>query len=304
MGTPDFAVPCLESIHEHYEVVGVFTQPDRPQGRGKKIGVSAVKEAALRLGLPIYQPDRIKQKENREFIESLKPDVIVVVAYGQLLSQKILDVPPLGCINVHASLLPAYRGSAPINWAIVNGETLSGVTTMEMVKELDAGPMIHKLEVAIPEEMTAGDLFAALSVKGGQLIIRTLKALEKGPVEKITQAEDQVTFAPMMDKSMSVIDWTKTAQEIHNHIRGFNPWPIAYTEFEGKRMKVFKSTRTDLKAKGQAGTIVKADKAGFYVNCSDFQLLIEEIQLPNKRRMHVKDFIVGHDVKKGLKLGE
>lgn len=304
MGTPDFAVPCLKSIHENYEIVGVFTQPDKPQGRGKKIGMSAVKNQALKYNLPIYQPESIRTKETRMFIEGLKADVIVVVAYGQLLSQKILDVPPKGCINVHASLLPAYRGSAPINWAIVNGESKSGVTTMKMVKALDAGPMIHKLEVAIDEDMTAADLLGLLSEKGGQLILKTLEALEKGPVKMTDQEEALVSFAPLMDKSMARIDWSKSGKAIHDQVRGFNPWPVAYTEYQGQKMKIFKTQVIKEKSTGLPGTLVSASKDGLLVNTVDGQLLIEEIQLPNKKRMHVKDFILGHDLKTISQLGE
>lgn len=304
MGTPDFSVPCLESIQEHFEVIAVFTQPDRPQGRGKKIGMSEVKTCALKYDIPIYQPEKIRKKETRELIESLKPDVIVVVAYGQLLSQKILDIPPKGCINVHASLLPAYRGSAPIHWAVVNGETETGVTTMEMVKALDAGPMIHTLKIDIDKDITTGELYGNLSEMGGQLIIKTLKALEEGPVEKIEQDENMVTFAPMMDKKVGEIDWTKNGLSIHNHVRGFNPWPIAYTEYLGQRMKIFKTTVSEMISTGLPGTIASASKDGIFVNTSDYQIQVEEVQLPNKKRMHVSNFIAGHDIKIGSQLGE
>lgn len=304
MGTPDFSVPCLENIHKAHEVIGVFTQPDRPQGRGKKIGMSDVKVCALKHKIPVYQPEKIRSKDTREFIESLKPDVIVVVAYGQLLSQKILDIPPLGCINVHASLLPAYRGSAPIHWAIVNGETQTGVTTMKMVKALDAGPMIHKTCVEIDGAMTTGQLFDRLSQAGGDLIVKTLAALEQGPVSLEDQDPDLVTFAPMMNKAVGLIQWSKTAKEIHNHIRGFNPWPTAYTSYEGQPMKVYKSHVCDGPAQGQAGTVASTSKEGILVNTGQGQICLEEIQLPNKKRMHVKDFLLGHTMKINSQLGE
>lgn len=303
MGTPDFAVPCLEAVLNHYEVVGVFTQPDRPQGRGKKIQMSPVKKVALEHNLKVYQPEKIRTKESREIIEALKPDVIVVVAYGQLLSQKILDVPEHGCINVHASLLPYYRGAAPMNWAIVKGEKKTGVTTMYMVKALDAGPMLHRLEVDIDEDMTTGQLHDLLSKKGSQVIIKTLKALENNEVEATSQNEEEATYAPLMDKKMAEINWLDSAENIHNLIRGFNPWPVAYTYYEGDKMKVFKSEKTDLKAKGLPGRIASVTKEGIYVNALDRQIKLIEVQLPNKKRMHVKDFILGHALKKGDGLG-
>jgi methionyl-tRNA formyltransferase len=304
MGTPDFAVPCLEAVLQHYEVIGVFTQPDRPQGRGKKIQMSAVKQVALENNLEIFQPEKIRTKESREIIEALKPDVIVVVAYGQLISQKILDIPKYGCINVHASLLPYYRGAAPMNWALVNGEKKTGVTTMYMVKALDAGPMLHRLEVDIDDNMTTGELHDILSVKGSQLIIKTLKALEKGQLESVNQNEEEATHAPLMDKKMAEIDWLDKAENIHNLIRGFNPWPVAYTYYEGDKMKIFKSERTELKAKGLPGRVASVSKEGIFVNALDKQIKLIEVQLPNKKRMHVRDFILGHSLTKGDGLGE
>ncbi|MBN2796729.1 MAG: methionyl-tRNA formyltransferase [Clostridia bacterium] len=304
MGTPEFAVPCLDILIEHYNVSAVFTQPDRPKGRGKQLAMSAVKERALKDNIPVYQPEKIKTPEMVKILRDLNPDVIVVVAYGQLLSQEILDIPPSGCINVHASLLPKYRGAAPINWAIVNGETESGVTTMYMAKGLDTGDMIMKSKVDIPLQMTGGELHDALSEKGKFLILRTLKAIERNEVEREPQDDALSSYAPLLDKEVSIINWEKSCLEVHNLVRGFNPWPIATTTFENEKMKIYRTEPTEIKAKGRPGQVVSVSKEGIFVNCADFQLKIIEIQMPNKKRMTVEAFILGHDLKKGIVLGE
>jgi methionyl-tRNA formyltransferase len=304
MGTPQFAVPCLDILIEHYDVTAVFTQPDRPKGRGKQVAMSAVKERALIDHIPVYQPEKIKTPQMVQILKDLKPDVVVVVAYGQLLSQEILDIPKHGCINVHASLLPKYRGAAPINWVIVNGETESGVTTMYMAKGLDTGDMIMKSQVDIPLHMTGGQLHDLLSEKGKYLILRTLKAIEKNEITREVQNDDLSSYAPLLDKEVSIIDWSKTALEVHNLVRGFNPWPIATTTLEQKKMKVFKTEPTNLQSKGQPGQIVSVTKEGIFVNCKDHQLKIQEIQMPNKKRMTVEAFILGNPLKKGIVLGE
>lgn len=304
MGTPQFAVPCLDILIEHYDVTAVFTQPDRPKGRGKQVAMSAVKERALLDDIPVYQPEKIKTPEMVQILKDLKPDVVVVVAYGQLLSQEILDIPKHGCINVHASLLPKYRGAAPINWAIVNGETESGVTTMYMAKGLDTGDMIMKSQVDIPLHMTGGELHDLLSEKGKYLILRTLKAIEKNDIKREVQDDNLSSYAPLLNKDVSIIDWSKNALEVHNLVRGFNPWPIATTTLEQKKMKVFKTEPTDLPSKGQPGQIASVTKEGIFVNCKDYQLKIQEIQMPNKKRMTVEAFILGNPLKKGIVLGE
>lgn len=304
MGTPQFAVPCLDILIEHYDVTAVFTQPDRPKGRGKQVAMSAVKERALLDDIPVYQPEKIKTPEMVQILKDLKPDVVVVVAYGQLLSQEILDIPKHGCINVHASLLPKYRGAAPINWAIVNGETESGVTTMYMAKGLDTGDMIMKSQVDIPLHMTGGELHDLLSEKGKYLILRTLKAIEKNDIKREVQDDNLSSYAPLLNKEVSIIDWSKKALEVHNLVRGFNPWPIATTTLEQKKMKVFKTEPTDLPSKGQPGQIASVSKEGIFVNCKDYQLKIQEIQMPNKKRMTVEAFILGNPLKKGIVLGE
>lgn len=303
MGTPGFAVPCLDQLIKNFGVEAVFTQPDRPKGRGKKLAMSAVKERALEDNIPVIQPEKIKKSDAADYLRALQPDVIVVVAYGQLLSQELLDIPKYGCINVHASLLPKYRGAAPINFAILNGETVTGVTTMYMVKQLDAGDMIDKAEVAITEDMTAGQLHDLLSVAGGDLIVKTINDLKNGVVNRTAQVEADMTYAPLMDKEMAVIDWTKPAQDIHNQIRAFNPWPTATSTLDKMKMKVFTSTVVT-KDHATPGQVLEVSNEGILVACGQDSLLIKEIQLPNKKRMAVSQYILGNDIKIGTILGE
>lgn len=304
MGTPDFAVPCLDIIINNFEVEAVFTQPDRRKGRGKKVSMSPVKERALLSEIPVYQPEKIKKSDEISILKEINPDVIVVVAYGQILSQEILDIPRLGCINVHASLLPKYRGAAPINWAIVDGEKETGVTTMYMVKKLDAGDMILKDKVKISDTMTAGELHDILSNLGKDLILKTLKIMETSKIERIKQDDSLTSYASMMDKEMAIVNWDRTAYSINCLIRGFNPWPIATTTINFEKVKLFSSTVTDIKSTSKPGSIVKVSKEGIYVNCSDKQLLIHEVQMPNKKRMFIKDYILGNSIEENLVLGE
>jgi methionyl-tRNA formyltransferase len=303
MGTPEFAVPCLDVLIEHYDVQAVFTQPDRPKGRGKKMAMSAVKERALEDGIPVYQPEKIRKSEELQVLRDLNPDVIVVVAYGQILSQEILDLPKYGCVNVHASLLPKYRGAAPINFAIVEGEKESGVTTMFMAKGVDTGDMIQKSVVEITENMTAGELHDQLSAQGRNIILSTMQAFEAGDFSRTPQDDALSTHAPQMDKEMAIVDWSKTCQEVHNLIRGFNPWPIATTLFEGKKMKLFVSEKTSIPSNGKPGAVVSVSKDGMLVNCMDYQLRLREIQMPNKKRMTVEAFILGNEISKNTILG-
>lgn len=303
MGTPQFAVPCLDVLIKNHDVVGVYTQPDRPKGRGKKLAMSAIKERALEDDIPVYQPEKIRISDALEVLEELNPDVIVVVAYGQILPQSILDLPKYGCINVHASLLPKLRGAAPINWSIVNGHEVTGVTTMYMAKGIDTGDMIQKSKTPIPQTMTAGELHDVLSDLGKDLILKTLAAFETGDFTRTPQDHDASTHAPMMDKSVAVIRFDKTAQEVHNQIRGFNPWPVATTTVDGDKMKCFKSFVTDEQSTGTPGEIVKVTKEGIFVNCSDVQLCITEIQMPNKKRVNVEQYILGNTIETGLVLG-
>lgn len=305
MGTPEFAVPCLDVLIKHHQVSAVFTQPDRPKGRGKKMAMSAVKERALEDGIAVYQPEKIRKSiTDIEVLKSLKPDVIVVVAYGQILSQELLDIPKYGCINVHASLLPKYRGAAPINWSIVNGEKVTGVTTMYMAKGIDTGDMIHKSTVDITENMTAGMLHDLLSDQGKDLILKTLEAIENGNVSRTVQDDALSSHAPLMDKYVAVVDWHKSCQAVHDQIRGFNPWPVATTLINGEKLKLYTSNMTDLSKDGEPGVIVKATKEGIFVNCCDGQLLLKEIQMPNKKRMTVEVFLLGNTLESGVKLGE
>lgn len=304
MGTPDFAVPCLDILINNYDVQAVFTQPDRPKGRGKKLSMSPVKKRAIESNIPVYQPERIKKSDEIQILKDMNPDVIVAVAYGQILSEEILNIPRFGCINVHASLLPKYRGAAPINWAIVNGDKETGVTTMYMAKGCDTGDIIYKDVVEITSTMTAGELHDLLSEKGRDLILKTLKAIEENNCPREAQDDSLSSHAPMMNKEMAIIDWNKPATEINCLIRGFNPWPVATTTIKGEKLKIFSSTVTDIEATGKPGEIVNVTKEGIYVNCSDVLLLLNEIQMPNKKRMTVEQFILGNTIQENTILGE
>ena len=241
MGTPDFAVPSLKRLIEEYNVTAVLTQPDKPKGRGKKMAYSAVKEEALKHGIPVYQP--IKLKDDIDLIEKLKelkPDFIIVVAFGQILTKEVLDIPKYGCINLHASLLPMYRGAAPLNWAIINGEKVSGNTTMLMDVGLDTGDMILKDEVEITNNMTTGELHDILMVRGADLLIKSIEGIVNGNIV-LQKQEDETFYAKMLDKNIANINWNKSSIEIHNLVRGLNPWPIAYTNYKGERMKIYET---------------------------------------------------------------
>ncbi len=303
MGTPDFAVPCLDVCAKDHEVVAVFTQPDRPKGRGKKMAPPAVKVRALELGLPIYQPEKLKTPENVELLASMKSDCIVVVAYGQILSKVILDMPPKGCINVHASLLPKFRGASPIQWSIVQGEETTGVTTMYMDIGVDTGDMILKDQMAITADMTAGDLHDQLMAMGGKVLKETLAQLEAGTAPRIKQDDSQSSHAPLLNKTMAMIDWTQDCQTIVNLVRGMNPWPVATTLFEGKTMKIF-SAFTDRAEVGQKpGTIVEVNKSGLYVQAGNGLVRLETIQFAGSKRMHISQYMLGHEVPTGIVLG-
>ncbi|WIF94583.1 methionyl-tRNA formyltransferase [Caminicella sporogenes] len=305
MGTPDFALPCLEAIYKSgNEIVSVITQPDRPKGRGKKVMPPPVKIKAEKLGLNIMQPLNIK---DRAFIDNLKKmdiDCIVVVAYGQILPKEILDMPAKGCINVHASLLPKYRGAAPINWVIINGEKKTGITTMYMNEGLDTGDMILKEEVEIDENMTAGELHDKLASLGAKVLIKTLNLIEKDKAPRIPQNDSESSYASMLDKKIGLIDWEKTAYQIHNLIRGLNPWPVAYTRYKGIKFKVWKSRVINQNSNEVCGKILKVDKEGIYVSTKEDLLLIEEIQFPNSRKMTVDEYIRGNKIETNVILGE
>ncbi|MDX5708855.1 methionyl-tRNA formyltransferase, partial [Clostridioides difficile] len=286
MGTPDIAVPCLQKIiDEKYEILGVVTQPDKPKGRGKKLGMSPVKELAIENNIPVYQPVKARDKEFIDKIKSLNPDVIVVVAFGQILPKEILEIPKLGCINVHVSLLPKYRGAAPINWVIINGEEKTGVTTMYMDEGLDTGDMILKTEVNLDENITAGELHDKMMNIGAETLKETLRLIEEGNAPREVQNHEEFSYAPIMNKSLGNIDFSKSAREIHNLVRGVNPWPSAYTTYNDVIMKVWKTKVLDEKSTKDVGTIIDVSKDGIKVSTIDNVLLIEEIQMPNKKRM-------------------
>lgn len=305
MGTPDFAVAALERIlADGHDVAAVFTQPDKPQGRKMKLTPPAVKVLATERGIPVYQPESFKNESQLELLRQLDPEVIVVAAYGKLLPKYVLDLPKYGCINIHGSLLPKYRGAAPIQWAVINGEHIAGVTTMQMGEGLDTGDMLLKAQVEVGENETAGELFDRLAALGADLISETLRRLPEG-IPPVAQNEAESTYASMLKKDMSVIDWAKSAQDVHNLIRGLDPWPVAMTTIGDKRIKLFQSRMTDAHSDAAPGTVVLADaKQGLQVCCGDGTILtITEVQLVGKKRMGACDFLRGHPLEKGTVLG-
>ena len=309
MGTPDFSVPTLEKIIEAgHEVIGVVTQPDKAKGRGKKVLFPPVKEKALEHNLPVYQPKRAREPEFIEQMRELNPDVMVVVAFGQILPKALLDIPKYGCVNVHASLLPKYRGAAPIQWAVIRGEKVSGVTTMQMDVGLDTGDMLMKTEVALAEDETGGSLHDKLSVLGGELLIETLKGLEAGTIQPEKQDDSQTgEYARMLDKALGKVDFSMPAEEIERLIRGLNPWPSAYTFYHGKTMKLWKAKVVSADADGEAaapGQILSVDKKGFTVQTGDGALRILELQLEGKKRMDAGAFLRGCSMAAGEILGQ
>lgn len=306
MGTPDFAVPPLVSLVEAgHEVAAVVTQPDKPKGRGKAVLMTPVKEKALSYGIPVYQPVRVKKDE--EFLKILReihPDAIVVAAFGQILPKEILELPRYGCVNIHASLLPKYRGAAPIQWAVIDGEKESGITTMMMDVGMDTGDMLERLVVPLDQNETAGSLFDKLSKAGGPLILDTLKKLEEGTAVRTRQPEDGVTYARMLDKSFGKIDWSRSAAEIERLIRGLNPWPSAYTKYKEKTMKLWAADVVDSDDTGDPGQIVRVEKKRFLVQTGNGLLAIKELQLEGKKRMEADAFLRGVSLNEGEKLGE
>lgn len=306
MGTPDFAEESLKAIYEAgHEMIGVVTNPDRPKGRGMKMIPSPVKEFAIEKNLTIYQPEKVKN--NEEFVnvlKALKPDVICVVAYGKILPKEILDIPPYGCINVHASLLPEYRGAAPVQWAVLNGDKITGVTTMYMDVGMDTGDIILKQEVTIGEEETTGELWDRLKVIGGKLLVETLKQIENGTAPREKQGEDY-TVAPMLSKDMAKIDWNhKTAKEIKNLVRGLNPIMGAYTFLNGKKIKFWKvkvAGEDEIHAENLGfltnGTVITSNpKDGIYIKCKEGILKVLEIQGENAKRMTIQDYLRGNPI--------
>jgi len=305
MGTPDFAVPSLKALIENgYDVVGVFCQPDRPKGRGHKLAACPVKELAQQ-SIPVFQPERIKRPEGVEMLRALKPDLCVTAAFGQLLSQEILDIPPMGTINVHSSLLPKHRGSAPINWSIIKGDQVTGVTTMFTDKGMDTGDILLMRETPIGEKENAGELSDRLAVMGAELLIETIRALEAGTLVRTPQDHEQATYEPKMDKELGRIDWGKTAKEIDWLVRGATPWPGAFTTLGDQAIKVFEVEILPGAASGEPGKIAGADaKNGFVVSCGDHDVELKVIQMPGAKRMNAKDYLRGHTIDTGVCLGK
>lgn len=304
MGTPQFAVPSLKALIDKHDVMAVLTQPDRPKGRGKKLMMSPVKEVALEHNIEVYQPLKLRtDSELIEKIKDLKPDFIIVVAFGQILSKEVLDIPKYGCINLHASLLPKYRGAAPINWSIINGEKVTGNTTMLMDVGLDTGDMLLKNEVEITPNMTAVELHDALMESGAPLLLETIDKMVEGKINPIKQNEEETCYASMLSKEIAKIDWNKDAKEIHNLIRGINSWTAAHSNYEDKVMKVYESEVISGKYQGENGQIIKVSKDGILVKCGKENLLIKKIQFPNMKPLYVKDYINGHEIEEKLVLG-
>lgn len=302
MGTPDFAVGSLQALCESgkHEILAVVTQPDRPKGRGNKLLQTPVKEYALEQGLTVYQPQKVKTPEFVELLHELQPELIVVAAFGQFLSKEILELPKYGCINVHASLLPKYRGAAPIQYAIIKGEKESGVTIMQMDIGMDTGVMLDKVIVPIEENTTMGELHDALREQGAALLLEVIDKIAAGTAVAEPQDNEQATYATLLDRSMEHIDWSKTAQEVHNLIRGFNPAPSTFTKLpNGKSLKIWGSKMTDKSSAAAAGTVIETGKHSFFVACGEGVLEITEVQPESKKRMPAQVFLNGRGVQEG-----
>jgi methionyl-tRNA formyltransferase len=302
MGTPDFAVGSLQALCESgkHEILAVVTQPDRPKGRGNKLLQTPVKEYAMAQGLTVYQPQKVKTPEFVELLHELQPELIVVAAFGQFLSKEILELPKYGCINVHASLLPKYRGAAPIQYAIIKGEKESGVTIMQMDIGMDTGAMLDKVVVPIAENTTMGELHDALREQGATLLLQVIDKIAAGTAVAEPQDNEQATYATLLERSMEHIDWSKTAQEVHNLIRGFNPAPSTFTKLpNGKSLKIWGSKMTDKSSAAAAGTVIETGKHSFFVACGEGVLEITEVQPESKKRMPAQVFLNGRGVQEG-----
>jgi methionyl-tRNA formyltransferase len=306
MGTPEFAVPSLKALVDSgYEVTGVFTQPDRPRGRGQVVTFSPVKEAALTLGLKVFQPEKIREKANIALLQELDPHLIVVVAYGQILSKEILELPPLGCINVHASLLPKYRGAAPIHWCIMKGERETGITTMLMDEGLDTGDILLSQRVRIDPETNCGQLQEVLAEKGAQLLTTTIKMWSEGDLKPVPQEEKDSCYAPLLKKQDEKIDWFDSAVNLHNKIRGLNPWPGAYTIYRGTPLKLRAARVFKPEGEGAPGSVDQIIKGqGFVVQTGRGSLLVTEVQPRGKKTMGADSFVNGYQLKEGYLFSE
>ena len=299
MGTPDFAAASLKKlIDEKYDIAAVFTQPDKPRDRGMKLSYSPVKELALENNIPVYQPTKLRDGTATELIKSLRPDILVVVAYGRILPDDMLEVPKYGAINVHASLLPKYRGAAPIQWAVLNGDKITGVTTMYLASEMDTGDIIYTSETEIGEFETSGELFDRLMVMGAELLDRTLRDIEAGTAPRTPQDHGKASYVKMLDKSLSPIEWAKTPREIIKLIYGLQPWPVATAELDGKVFKIYSAEYTQNKTVKAPGSVVSAGKKGIEIACLGGEtLLITELQAAGKKRMKASDYLLGHPIK-------
>lgn len=303
MGTPDFSVPCLEELIKKEEVVGVFTQPDKPKGRGYELTPPPVKVCAEKYSIPVFQPVSMRDGKALEIINSLNAELIIVVAFGKILPKEILESVKYGCINIHASLLPKLRGSAPIQWSIINGESETGVSSMQMDEGVDTGDWYIKKSLPISENMNAGELHDALSVLGANLLTETVNLLKENELVPHQQDDALSSYAPMLSKELCPIDFSDTAQNIHNKIRGLYPWPVAVTKLNGKVLKVQESRISDIKTEEKAGTVISLD-GGICVACGDGKIvLLKTVQLEGKKRMNYSDFLRGHSIEKGTILG-
>jgi methionyl-tRNA formyltransferase len=303
MGTPDFAVPALKALIEKHEVVAVISQPDKPKGRGKHLAPTPVKEEALKHSIPVYQPERIKSEEAVELVRSLDADIFVVAAYGQILPVSILEKPKYGCINIHGSLLPKYRGAAPIQWALIDGEESSGVTIMYMAEGLDCGDMLLKKEIPIESEDTYGTLYDKISELGATAVLEAMELIENGTAKPEKQDDNKSTYAKKIVKEMGLIDWSKTSREINNLVRGFNPMPVAHTTYNGEVFKIWSVAPVEGDYVGECGEIVEVNpKRGFTVKTGDGAVLVREMQAKGGKRMTSADYMRGHAVEKGVKL--
>ena len=299
MGTPDFAVPTLEALIEKHEVLAVVTQPDKPKGRGKKMVFPVIKEKALEHNITVYQPQKVKTPEFVEILKEYQPDIMVVVAFGQILSEEILNIPKYGCINVHGSILPQYRGAAPIQWSIINGEEFGGVTTMYMAKGLDSGDMILKAKEKIKPDDTYGSLYDRLSVIGADLLIKTLDLIENGEVKRIPQNDDEATFAPMIKPELEHINWNGKNTDIVNLIKGLNPQPVAYTMLNDEKLKIWFAETIDGDYNGEPGTIVDVRKRDFVVMTAKGAVAVKEVQAQGGKKMSADAYMRGHAIEKG-----
>lgn len=303
MGTPDFAVGTLLAVADAgHEVVLAVTQPDKPKGRGKQTQAPPVKEAALARGIPVYQPRRVREPEAVAYLKKYQPDIMIVAAFGQILPKEILDMPKYGCVNVHASLLPKYRGAAPIQWAVINGDAISGVTTMRMDEGLDTGDMIEKTEVVLAEDETGGSLFDRLAEEGAKLCVHTMRLIEEGRAVYTKQDQSKATHVGMISKKMGNIDWKKPAVEIERLIRGLNPWPSAYTKLSGKTLKIWRAKTEPGGDARDAGKVILVTKKELKIQTGDGILSLLEVQLEGKKRMDIEAFLRGYEVAQGTRL--